>query len=202
MAESVQYQYADGVFTIQDPDLNINFTEQVPVDLPHVSGQPESGYAVVVCEHDRVVVQKSYYHDHLLHGPSYIYYDDGSLASERWFVKGFPHGRSIEYYMDGAIARQAGYMKGELHGSSIEYYPQGTKKWSGTFFHGKAQGKCSVFHHDGLMLRSTDFSEGCRHGIDVGWTEDGFLLFCELWQYGEKVRSILSDFIADALKIS
>jgi hypothetical protein len=45
------------------------------------------------------------------------------------------------------------------------------------------------------------FTNGRRNGLDTGWTEEGYLLFCELWTEGQRQRNILPDGLARSLGV-
>lgn len=194
------YQYGEGKFIINDPELRITFFEEIH-EIPQLTSITPSATGMVTLQRDGVVFQKSAYKEGKLHGPSFTYFPNSTVASERWFVRGLPHGRSCYYSPQAVLLSKVGYCQGKLQGSVCAYYPSGKLLYSGTFFHGLPHGKCTTFQDDGCVLRSTEFLEGRRHGIDVGWTEDGFLLFCEQWEQGKKTKTILSDFFANSLKI-
>jgi antitoxin component YwqK of YwqJK toxin-antitoxin module len=193
--EEPLYKFEDENFCICDKELAIDFCEAIPKELPTICElfPGVTGY-LTLSRPDGTLVQRCAYVRGELHGPSYTYYRNGQVASERWFVQGKYHGRALDFSESGKLLCRKGFVQGRLQGSYKKWYETGTIQCSGGFLHGFPHGQFTLYHDDGLSLRSTDFSHGRRHGIDYGWTEDGFLIFCEKWREGEKVKDISVDF--------
>lgn len=197
------YVYGDGVFKIEDPLLGIEVSESYDVPelpLPIEEGEegriPPGFTGVAECvRHNRSLKSSMAYRDGVLHGPSYTYFEQGTVASERWYFRGLLHGRATDRSVSGQILCEKGYLEGKLHGPLVRRYPSGKILSTGSFKFGWSDGALKVLDEEGLLLRSTEFKEGRRHGIDEGWTDDGYFLFCEVWEAGEKKRSIVKDFL-------
>ena len=188
MEQQPTYQFDEEMFEIEDPSLGISISET------------SSGCTVeTLSRNDGTVFLISTYRNSRLHGPSRAYFSDGVLASERWFYDGQAHGRSLEYAPSGQMLSRKGYYRGKLEGEYLRWHPSGKPQLSASFHDGMPEGRFELFHSDGLSLRSVNFTRGRRSGLDIGWTDDGYLLFCELWANGEKQKNILKDTLAKGL---
>jgi antitoxin component YwqK of YwqJK toxin-antitoxin module len=131
--------------------------------------------------------------NHQLHGPSLAYFEDGTLASEHWFVHGKYHGRFLEYSRGGVVVVNAGYKEGLLHGPFKRFTEDKKPLLQGVFVDGVMEGTFTVYGSDGLVVHSTTFSKGRRDGVEFAWTEEHYALFCERWEKGVRVETILPD---------
>ena len=188
MESQPTYHFDEKMFEIEDPALAISISETSDgCTLESLSRS--DGTVCFICSR----------RNGRLHGPSRAYFHDGVLASERWFYEGQAHGRSVEYASSGQMLSRKGYYRGQLEGEYLRWHPNGKLQLSASFRGGIPEGSLELFHSDGLALRSVTFTRGRRDGLDIGWTDDGYLLFCELWANGEKQREILKDTLAKGL---
>ena len=193
MADDVQkalYQFDEICCSIQDPQLQIAISES------------SSGCSVTETKRDDgTIVFKTTHKNGMLHGPSYGFFSSGGCATERWCFQGLCHGRALDFDPSGMTLSQRGYVHGRLMGPYRRWYPNGTLQLSGAFVDGLPEGLFELYHDDGGIIRTTKFTHGRRDGADIGWTEDGYLLFCEMWKAGDRQRSILEDMMAKGLGI-
>ena len=188
MEQQSTYLFDEKEITIEDPTLGISIKESSEGCVP-----------TSLVRSDGTVFFISIYKNGCLHGPSRAYFHDGVLASERWFYNGQAHGRSVEYAPSGQMLSRKGYYQGQLEGECFRWHPNGKLQLSCSFRKGMPEGCFELFGSDGLSLRSVAFTRGRRDGLDTGWTEEGYLLFCELWASGEKQKTILKDSLAKGL---
>lgn len=190
MEQHLIYRFDEGEFRIEDPVLNIFINES------------SAGCASTsTSRHDGTVMLVSNFKNDRLHGPSRAYFANGTLASERWFYQGKAHGQSLEYSISGSLLSRKGYVQGRLEGKYLLWHSSGKLQLSGFFHNGLPDGLFELFHTDGLPLRTVTFTGGHRNGLDTGWTEEGYLLFCELWAEGDRQRNILPDGLARSLGV-
>lgn len=121
-------------------------------------------------------------------------FPSGTVATERWYVDGLLWGRAVDFFLIGAPKTEFGYKKGLLHGPFRSYLPNGKLLALGAYCDGVAHGQF-VLCERGEIVRSVWFDRGKRSGGDAGFTEDGYLLFLDMWQKGKKLETGFIDCI-------
>lgn len=184
------YTFDEKNFRVEDPELHISINESS-------QGCETSS----ISRDDGSLMQVSTFKGGRLHGPSRTYFANGTLSGERWFYQGQAHGQCCEYGPSGQLLARKGYYEGRLEGKYLRWHPNGKLQLSGLFHCGLPEGLFELFHTDGLPLRTLSFSQGRRDGMDTGWTDEGYLLFCELWADGQKHKTIFKDNLARSLGV-
>ncbi len=74
---------------------------------------------------NKTIIRKEHYKKNLLHGKQQIYYKDGKIYDEKYWVNGVEHGEWKKYYKNGNLRLKAKIVNGKLNGTMIRYYSNG-----------------------------------------------------------------------------
>jgi antitoxin component YwqK of YwqJK toxin-antitoxin module len=132
------------------------------------------------------------------HGPTWISYEDGSLASYGIAVHGVLEDIWLQWHRNGVKASETEFRNGELvgrfrrwdesgrlqvegqhdpngqmHGTWRRWWDNGQLRLEWNMDHGRHQGVVRAWHQDGQQKMAGERSEGRRHGQWTYWTPDG-----------------------------
>lgn len=172
------YSMADGVLTLLDEELDLDFKEpfspvkvaasledRFPISKTHLlrvvkglKGKVLEAYVEKGGVRDgqwisyypsRAIKQETFYANGKLHGLSSFYAPDGKLTAQSWFVHGLREGKSISWYSDGAIYAELRFRRGVLEGNQEYFYPDGKLRTELSYVQGKLQPEPQLFAPDG-----------------------------------------------------
>jgi antitoxin component YwqK of YwqJK toxin-antitoxin module len=186
------YQFKDGIFSIEDPELKISFRENYsPQSISEERKQEkrENPNAILTIQKgifegqalllypDGKPKAEFFYLKGQLHGPSTFYSHQGTILARSWFIQGKRVGKSKQYYADGSLYSVMRYnFDGLLQGLQEYFYPSGQLKTLMNYVEGELEGELKLFFPSGLIKREQHFSKGKLHGKEYVWSEQGKLM--------------------------
>ena len=204
------YQFKDSRFIIQDSELGINIDtsfspRMIPSDFSkspemvvkegaegrglrayfEVEGKFEGQYLLYYP--DGTIETECYYLKSELHGPSRFFSESGICLSESWFYHGKKEGKSTRRFLSGKLSTVERYKKGLHHGKQDYYYENGANKTAMTYKDGILEGEVSLYWPSGAKKRKVTFQIGLREGFDRMWSATGILLDEGKYQRGDPV---------------
>lgn len=102
---------------------------------------------------DGSIKTENFYLKGKLHGPSRCWSTQGGLLAEGYFVNGLQEGKVVWYYPSGKLYSLQRYKKGVWHGAQEYYYEDGTIKTLMFYDHGKLEGKPHLQLPDSTLAR-------------------------------------------------
>lgn len=190
-----QYHYDKNRYTISDPDLGLEWDEEITiVQLPqqyehgnmiaedtflYIEKDQGKKTEVSLSKHNLRIGEyaqffpngnlksRQYYHKGLLHGPSTFFNENGQILAESWFINGLQEGRATLYYFDGSIYSLQRYRHNFWHGTQEFFYRDGTLKTLLSYQNGKLQGESVLYHPDGEIERAFQHANGVLTSADI-----------------------------------
>ncbi len=184
------YEFGNGFLTIKDIESDISFHEsfspRLVSDSKKITKQPNvfitdeagvfDGQALMFYP-DGNLKAECYYINGQLHGPSTFYHSDGTLSAQGWFIRGNRVGKSRQNYATGEIYSLLHYNKeGNLSGLQKYYYPSGILKTMMQYDNGELEGELNLFYPSGIKKRQQHFSKGKLNGKEYIWNKHGRLI--------------------------
>lgn len=105
--------------------------------------------------------------------------------------EGKPDGQSLLFYSDGSIKAESFYVKGKLHGPSRFWSDQGQILAESYFIQGKQQGKSQWFYPSGALYSLQRHKNGIWNGPQEYYYEDGVLKTLMYYNDGKLVGEAL-----------
>lgn len=115
-------------------------------------------------DEDDVLLKRASFVDGILHGPYYVYHEDGeTLMIECIYVNGKKEGYFYEYDEDQNMITLSHYRNDLLDGWCREYYDGGRVFQEYCMTDGVRDGEFTEFHYDGSVKYQEMYDEGvCR----------------------------------------
>jgi antitoxin component YwqK of YwqJK toxin-antitoxin module len=102
---------------------------------------------------DGVLKAETFYMNDKLHGPSTYFSPRGIVLSKSFYTEGSLNGESRWYDISGRLYAIRNYHRGKLHGIQKYYYPNGNPKTIMEYSYGKIQGKVLLYYPEGGIKR-------------------------------------------------
>lgn len=125
---------------------------------------------------DGSIKLEQFYLDDLLHGPVTFYNPQGHLLAKCWYVKGIKQGKTWLNYDEKTLYSLQRYVNGQMHGKQEYYYRSGRQKTTLNYCEGRLDGFNFLYYPNGQVKRELHFLQGKRHGIEKMWDEAGNLM--------------------------
>ncbi len=122
------------------------------------------------------LVSVTNYKNGLEDGLVYIYYPNGQIECESFFMKGFKEGREICYEEDGQVCVESFYKKGKLEGNEKKYYDNGSIGEKGSihritpYVNGIVDGLVKEYYQNGQIWRTISYKKGKREGKQIEYS--------------------------------
>lgn len=159
------YSINDGILTIVDPFLGINFSE--PFDISNPAHHNIEYYA------NGTMKSEQYYLDGKLHGSSSYWAIDGGLLAKRWYIHGYAEGKALCYYSNQKPYSITRYRHGVPQGPQEYYYESGLLRSRFNCQNGEFDGPLQLFYVNGQLKREINYCQGKREGIETLWSFEG-----------------------------
>lgn len=173
--DNCRYSYENGVLTIIDPNIGIEFVQKF------IPEKPEDTFRVF--DDKGKLLYECFYHNGKLHGPSSSFGNDGQILARSWFIDGLRQGITSLYFPNGALAGINRYCDGLPDGIQERYWPNGQLRTHLSYLKGVLEGEVTLFNQSGMKMRELSFAAGKRHGTERIWNELGHLIieanFCD-----------------------
>lgn len=166
-ASGDRYAYEQGILTIIDTELGINFSQPFVPDIPQETSHLYHPDGKLKLEH--------YFLNGQLHGPSIFYDAEGNVLVRAWFLHGKQQGKMWTYYSSGSLHSIQQFKEGRWEGKQYYLYPNGIPKSILSYAEGKLNGEVLLFHPYGNLERKLTFHNGKREGMEQLWDEFGML---------------------------
>ena len=117
---------------------------------------------VVSLYNRKALMEKITYEDQKLEvrkGPYVQYYENGNVASEGNFDKGYPLGEWRFYYANKQLAEKLNYYWGKLNGEFVSFFENGAVKSRGRYVMDKKTGVFRTYHQNGQLLSEEYYDE-------------------------------------------
>lgn len=116
-----------------------------------------------------------------------LYYDDGTLKSEGFYINDKLHGPSTEYHANAKKRSLTNYRNGVPHGEQQQYYENGNLAMEASYNDGRFEGPYKRFNEDGTPMMEATYLEGFIHGERKDYFPDGVLKSIEHFENGQRV---------------
>lgn len=170
-SEGDVYIFDGQYLTLRDCDLELNYTEEFPVEF--YLRKERRFYP------DGKVKLEQFYQGMMLHGPSTFFANDGKVLALSWFVHGQQQGKMHTYFSSGQVHSVQRFKRGQKHGKQEFFYPDGSLKTILLYregrLHAENQPACSLYYSNGQLARQQFFIEGMLEGVERMWKENGQL---------------------------
>lgn len=113
------------------------------------------------------VRRETQYKNGLVHGEELEFYEDGKLASKRFYEFGKRVGLHEGYYEDGTIRFQFSYEDGLMHGEAKDFFPSG-KPYTYTIYEKGTEKLIKRWREDGQIYLNLVIKEGIAYGLQGG----------------------------------
>ncbi len=138
---------------------SISFVQaNVSCEVP--SGSPSY---VEVCRefyNNGATYSETFYHNRQNHGPSTVYYPDGTFKWAGNYVDGLLEGRAYEYYPSGKVRFEFNYSKDELNGTVLEYFENGAIKAQYPYMENLLHGVQTTYYSSGNLADESEYKNG------------------------------------------
>jgi hypothetical protein len=162
------YQINDGRMILSDLECNLDFDKKFnPVKVPLIREDGRSlgnGYVLRV------------------------FYDSHWKLNECYVEKAEKlNGQALLFYSDGNIKSENYYLNGKLHGPSKFWNPQGTLLAESYFVDGLHEGKMVWFYPSGALYSLQRYQNGVWHGPQEYYYENGILKTLMYYEKGKLI---------------
>lgn len=147
------YVFENGVYTLIDPELDVNFSEKGATYEREVLQYPSGKLKM-----------ETHYKGGRIHGPSRFFDENGNLLSEAWFVDGKREGKMRTYHLGGAFHSVRGYKDGKKEGAHSYFYADGLPRSIIPYSKDVLSGEVTLYHPGGILARKLTFIDGVREG--------------------------------------
>lgn len=197
MKESSNPVYESSPFGVRIQDAQYELMSEKPFskELPlfQISEKEVSTIQNGICElhdlKDGALIARWMVYEGKKQGVCTYFFPAGQVSAECWYVDDLLWGKALEYFPEGMAKASYGYHKGMLHGPFRTWSREGTLQLKGKYVDGLPHGVFEQLDREGQWRRCTHFSNGRRHGADSGFSEDGYLLFLDMWKDGVRQNS-------------
>ena len=107
----------------------------------------------------------------LRHGKGILYYKNGDIKYDGYFVKDKYEGTGKFFWKDGNFY-DGQWLNGHKHGKGIEYYKNGKIKYDGDFVNDRAEGNGEYIWEDGNSYIG-QWLNGLKHGKGILFDKNG-----------------------------
>lgn len=124
-----------------------------------------SGERIIYYKNGQPEIIETYTDDGLLNGPYRTYYEDGTLKSEKIYVKNMLQGMAKVFHPNGQIKEVVNFTDNMEQGEFVEYHPNGKLQWKGTYLNGNNEfGLLEEYDSTGLLIKKMmcDSQAVCR----------------------------------------
>lgn len=191
-----------GMWRIYDVDGNLKFTGEFhngkPLGTFHFY-YPSGKIKAEIRQQDsgRVAYARNYYANgnlmatgkyiNQLKDSTWLYYseEEGTLASEEFYVNGRMDGVWKIYYPDGKVAEETSYSNDLKEGPWMQYFTDGSVKQKASHSADKLEGAFIVYHLNGKVEVSGTYLNDDKHGTWVYLTDLGELVKKEEYYHGK-----------------
>lgn len=122
-------------------------------------------------------------------GVLFVYFDNGSKASESHYTQGQLNGMKLVWHENGEKHQEGFYQEGKLHGMSISRHRNGQKIEETNYAGGLENGNYAVWNKEGRKIEEGSYLAGKRDGKRTTWTADGIKEKEETYLAGELIPS-------------
>lgn len=119
---------------------------------------------------------EQFFLDGVLHGPVTFFSHEGSVLAKSWYAKGVQEGKTQYYYHSGALYSLQRFRQGLLEGVQNYYYSNGNLKTLLNYLNGQLHGEIWLYYPNGAKKRQLYFVHGKRHGMERMWSHEGVLV--------------------------
>lgn len=203
MSDASLYECSPRFIKMRDERYGLNrelgFSLSLPVvkitSLFDLKEKVLDGVYEVFSEKDEQLLERMTYYQGKKQGKHVLFFSSGGLAAERWYVDDCLWGRAFDYFPEGTVRAEYGYKQGRQHGLIRMWRPDGTLQMKGNYCDGALDGTFELLDEEERPTRIVHFSEGKRSGPDSGFSEDGYLLFLDMWKRGVRQPDGFIDYI-------
>lgn len=111
------------------------------------------------------------------HGKETLYYLDGKIAQQSFYIDGKRDGLYQIFSQKGVLIYEAYYRNGELHGlCKIFDVASGRIKSEMNFAHGVLDGEMKIYNTDGLLWYSFTYKHGQKDGVAKEFDEQAKII--------------------------
>ncbi|MBA3957526.1 MAG: motility associated factor glycosyltransferase family protein [Parachlamydiaceae bacterium] len=170
------YTFEHDTVTIIDPEMQLNIRKTVPIEalatelLHYPNGQVKLAQSL---------------ENHLLHGPTTFYSEEGRILAQSWYVQGLQQGKAKYYFSTGEIHSIRQYREGLKEGAQHYYYRTGQLKTKMSYAQGNLEGEVLLYYPNGTLKREIHFHQGKLHGVEKMWNERGIQIIEAEFTLGE-----------------
>jgi antitoxin component YwqK of YwqJK toxin-antitoxin module len=124
-------------------------------DLFYLKGetQPFTGTAIEYQPDGKLKGAVFAYENGKLHGPAFLYYEDGTIAGEFAHKNGVGHGTLREFYKNGQKKLEVQVIDEKKEGVETQWYENGEKKSEITYKEGKLNGPYRTWDVNGQIIQ-------------------------------------------------
>lgn len=122
---------------------------------------------------DGSIKMEQFYLEHDLHGPITFYSAQGHVLAKSWYIKGVKQGKSWMYYANQKLYSLQRFIDGKPHGIQEYYYKNGRRKTHLNYVQGELDGEVTLYYPNGNKKRQLHYKQGLHHGIEESWYETG-----------------------------
>jgi antitoxin component YwqK of YwqJK toxin-antitoxin module len=106
-------------------------------------------------------------------GVLFVYFDNGSKASESHYTQGLLNGMKLVWHENGEKRQEGFYQEGKLHGRSISRHRNGQMTEEINYADGLEHGSYAFWTEGGQKIEEGSYLAGKRDGKLTIWTPDG-----------------------------
>lgn len=119
---------------------------------------------------------KEHYVNGDLEGKQVSYFENGQLATEKYFAHDTLNGSYSEYFVVGSLRSQVNYKNGLAEGIKKEYYSGGGVRATTTYVHSVENGPYFSYYQNGQKYDSAFYKDGKLEGNFKAYYENGVLM--------------------------
>lgn len=125
---------------------------------------------------DGTIKLEQFYLENHLHGPVTFFDPDGAILARSWYVRGVQQGKTWLFYDSKNIYSIQRFHDGKLEGIQEYYFRNGNLKTTLNYRNGLLHGEVLLRYVNGKIKRVLHFSQGLRQGSEKMWDSSGTLL--------------------------
>lgn len=111
----------------------------------------------------------------LRHGKSTLYFEDGKVLIEQTFDQGKLVGKHLMYYLNGKVNSEVFFVVGKREGAFKDFFEDGTLKQEGVYKNELIEGPLKTYYANGKLKEIVMFVGGTENGAFEDFDEAGRL---------------------------
>jgi antitoxin component YwqK of YwqJK toxin-antitoxin module len=118
----------------------------------------------------------TFWHDETYTGTFQTFFSNGTLASERSFIRGLEDGLSNYYDSTGVLIEQRAWSNGKKHGTWLIFSSKEIKIGEANYYDNQKHGKWFEWDENGILRSEKTFENDMKVGFWYVWDENGKLV--------------------------